>query len=66
MISIKPNFTFEEKTQYYITFDREVAQGIKQCGQGNEPVTDKNFWTFVTMDITPPVIYNISRECLNH
>ena len=55
-ISITPNFTFEEKTKFYITFTRGVVQGLEQCGPGNELVIDKNFWTFETMDLTPPII----------
>ena len=28
----------------------------KDVVSGNEPITDEMFWTFVTMDITPPLI----------
>ena len=54
--SITPNFQFPEKTQFYILFGRQVVQGLEYCGPGNEPVLDKNFWTFVTLDVTPPTI----------
>ena len=56
MLSITPNFIFSEKMRFYITFNRGVVQGLERCGPENEPVVDKNFWTFETMDITPPTI----------
>ena len=55
-LSFTPSFSFAEKTRYYITFSRHVVQGLDHCRPGNEPVLDKNFWTFETMDITPPTI----------
>ena len=56
-LSILPNFRFPEKRKYYITLDGGVVIGLEGCGPGNEPITeDKNFWTFETIDITPPVI----------
>ena len=56
-LSIFPNFRFPEKRMYYITLNRGVVRGLEGCGPGNEPISeDKNFWTFETMDITPPVI----------
>ena len=56
VLSITPNFIFFEKMHFYITFERGVIQGLERCGPENEPVVDKNFWTFETMDITPPTI----------
>ena len=55
-LSITPNFRFAKKTRFYITFDRHVVQGLEQCRPGNEPLLDKNFWIFDTMDLTPPTI----------
>ena len=55
-LSFTPSFSFAEKTRYYITFARHVVQGLDHCRPGNEPVLDKNYWTFETMDITPPTI----------
>ena len=55
-ITITPSYNFMEKTKYYIVFERGVVQGLEECGPGNEPVTDKNFWTFETLDVTPPTI----------
>ena len=56
-VSILPNFRFPEKRNYYITLDRGVVQGLEGCGPGNDPISDdKSFWTFETIDITPPMI----------
>ena len=55
-ITISPAFRFPEKLFYYITFDRGIVRGLEECGPGNEPITNQTFWTFETMDITPPVI----------
>ena len=56
ILSFAPNFTFAEEKKFYITFDREIVQGLEHCGPGNEPLVDKDFWTFETMDITPPTV----------
>ena len=55
-ISITPNYTFADQTKFYIIFARGIVQGLEQCRPGNEPISDKNFWTFETIDLTPPVI----------
>ena len=55
-ITISPNFLFVEKRRYYINFDVGVIKGIEGCGPGNEPVTNKTFFVFQIMDITPPII----------
>ena len=55
-ISISPNHVFEEKKVFYINLDRSVVQGLQGCGPGNEPVENKNFWTFKTTDVTAPMI----------
>ena len=55
-LSITPNFLFAEKTRYYITFDRNVVQGLEHCRPGNEPLLNKTFWCFDTLDVTPPII----------
>ena len=63
---ITPNFMFKEKKMFYITLDREVVRGFEQCGPGNEPVLDKNFWTFETTDVTPPLITFIENSTVNN
>ena len=55
-ISISPSHAFEEKKRFYINLEGSVVQGLEGCGPRNEPVEDKNFWTFETMDVTPPTI----------
>ena len=65
-ISITPNFLFEEKTRFYITFDRGVVKGTEECGPENEPLVDKNFWTFETMDVTPPSITFLENPLLTN
>lgn len=55
-ISISPRHVFIEKKRFYINLERSVVQGLEGCGPGNEPVEDKYFWTFETMDVTPPTI----------
>lgn len=55
-IAITPRYNFMEKKMFYIIFERGVVQGLDECGPGNEPVADKNFWTFETLDVTPPSI----------
>ena len=65
-ISITPGFFFTEKTKFYITLEREVVQGLEQCRPGNAPVSDKNFWTFETMDVTPPPISFIENATVTN
>ena len=55
-LSIMPNYIFEEKSMFYITFGRGVVRGLEGCQPGNEPLEDKKFWTFEVMDVTPPSI----------
>ena len=55
-ISITPNYLFTEKQTFYINFERGIVQNPQGYGPGNEPVSDKNFWTFEIMDTTPPII----------
>ena len=56
-ISISPrSYMFAEQTWYNIRFGRGIVEGVEFCGPGNEPITDRNFWWFETLDITPPVI----------
>ena len=53
---VVPHYSFPEKQTFYVNFDRKIVQGLLGCGPGNEPVTDKFFWRFETMDVTPPII----------
>ena len=55
-VVVMPNYRFNEETKYYVGFERGVVVGLEGCGPGNEPLTDRNFWTFTTRDITPPSI----------
>ena len=56
MIALTPNQVFEENREFYINFDRGAVVSVEGCGQGNEAVTGKQFWTFETLDVTPPDI----------
>ena len=55
-ITLKPNYLFTENTIYYITFSEGIIQRSEGCGLKNEAVTNKTFWNFEVMDVTPPVI----------
>ena len=65
-ISITPRYFFAEETNFYINFERGVVRGTTGCKPGNEPLTDKNFWTFETRDVTPPVLWFIARPSLSN
>ena len=65
-ISITPRYFFAEETNYYINFERGVVRGTTGCKPGNEPLTDKNFWTFETRDVTPAVLWFITRPPLSN
>ena len=65
-ITVTPNHRFEEQTKYYINLDRGVVVGIEGCGPGNEPLTDREFWTFTTRDITTPRIRFIVRPSVSN
>lgn len=66
MLTFTPSFSFDELTRFYITFDRHVVQGLVGCGPGNEPLLDKESWTFVTLDVTPPnVTFLLSPSVTN-
>ena len=55
-ISITPSYSFAEKDTFYISFERGIVQEIEECGFGNEPLQNRDFWTFTTIDVTPPAI----------
>ena len=65
-ISITPRYPFAEKTAYYINFGRGIVQGLLGCKPGNEPVKDKEFWTFETRDVTPPVVRFLASPSLSN
>ena len=50
VIAVTPDHVFEENKEYYINFDRGAVIAVEGCRPGNEPVTEKQFWTF---NITP-------------
>ena len=54
MIVLTPDHIFKENRKFYINFDRGVVVGVEGCKPGNEPVTGRQFWTFKTLNITPP------------
>ena len=54
MIVLTPDHVFEGNREYYINFDRGAVIGVEGCRQGNEPVTGRQFWTFKTLNVTPP------------
>ena len=54
---IIPNYSFEGKHEFYIKFDEGVVKTYDGCQAGNEAIMDTKFWTFVTLDVTPPDIY---------
>ena len=55
-ITVKPNYVFTEKTIYYIVFNEGIVQRTEGCGLNNQPETNKTFWNFEVIDITPPAI----------
>ena len=67
-ITITPSFSFAEQIRFYIALNRGVVNSVADdfCGPGNEPITDKNFWTFETRDTTPPRInFLVNRSVTN-
>ncbi|XP_065903949.1 uncharacterized protein [Dysidea avara] len=56
LVSIMPRYKFRERSSFYITFERGIVKGLRGCGPLNEQVTNKTFWTFRTLDVTPAVI----------
>ena len=65
-ISITPNFRFNEQTLFSITFDQGIVQGLDLCGPENEPLIDKNYWTFETRDVTPPEIVFLQNPAVSN
>ena len=63
---VTPKYAFSEKKLFYVNFDRKVVQGLLGCGPGSEPVKDKFFWRFETMDITPPIITYLENPSLSN
>ena len=63
---IIPNYSFEEKQEFYITFEHGVVKGFEGCEPGNEPVQEKKFWTFTTRDVTPPDINFVFQPSISN
>ena len=61
VIALTPDYNFEEDRKYYINFERGVVLDLEGCGSGSEPVTGRDFWSFTTIDVTPPRIHFISN-----
>ena len=55
-ILIEPSFSFSERKEFYILLRRGVVRGQEACRPGNEPSTNKSYWVFETLDVTPPNI----------
>ena len=53
-ISFTPNFTFDEEQGFYINFDGGIVLGLEGCMPENDPIDSRTFWTFQTLDVTPP------------
>ena len=66
IMTVTPSYSFPEKSVFYVTLDRRIVQGLLECGPENEPVADKNFWTFKTMDVTPPVITFLENPSISN
>ena len=45
---------------------RGVVRSTEGCGAGNEPETNKMFWTSEVLDITPPVITLLHSPILSN
>ena len=65
-ILITPTFNFPERQLFYITFERGVVNGIEECGPASEPINKKDFWTFETLDVTPPEINFIQQPTITN
>lgn len=63
---VTPNFNFPERTLFYVTLERGVVNGYEGCKPGNEPITDKSFWRFETLDVTPPEINFLQKPTLSN
>ena len=65
-ISIIPSYSFAEKDTFYISFERGIVQEIEECGFGNEPLQNRDFWTFTTIDVTPPAINFLNNPTVSN
>lgn len=45
-VTLTPKYSFATGQMYYISIDSGIVQGTDGCKMGNEPLMDKNFWTF--------------------
>ena len=54
VIAVTPDYIFQENEEYYINFDGGAVIAVEGCSPGNEPVTGRKFWTFKTLNKTPP------------
>ena len=65
-IFVKPNYVFTEKNTYYILFNEGIVQGTEGCGVNSNAVTNKTFWNFEVIDLTPPTITFIENPKENN
>ena len=50
----------------YILFNEGIVQGTEGCGLKNDAVTNKTFWNFEVIDLTPPTITFIENPKENN
>ena len=48
-----PNYTFTKGNAYCIKFGNGVVESVEGCHLGNDPVTNKMFWTFEVINLLP-------------
>ena len=66
-ISIKPLYSFEEQQDFYINFDGGIVAALEGCMPENYPVDSNSFWTFQTLDVTPPnIVFLVSLPDLTN
>ena len=65
-IVLTTDCVFSEKREFYINFERGAVVSLDGCGPGNEPITGKQFWTFETLDVTPPIIHFLNNPSVSN
>ena len=65
-IALTTDHFFSEKREFYINFERGAVVGLDGCGPGNEPITGNRFWTFETLDVTPPNIHFLNNPSVSN
>ena len=52
-LTIVPNYVFTQGNNYYVNFDRGVAESIEGCHLSNDPILSETFWTFAIINLIP-------------